>query len=140
VIFLKQGIGDQVGPSLLVIDRLYPADEESHEYEILWHLNTGMPAVRGKALCSEDGAAANLAIVPADLLDLTLSIVSGQEEPEWQGWRSIKNHQQGEYEPIPTAIYRWQAAGAVRLATLLVPLQQGKLHPVAVEQAASIQG
>ena len=140
VIFLKQRIGDQVGPSFLVFDRLYPQDEASHEYEILWHLDTGMPAVRGTALFSQDDGAANVAIIPADVTDLELSIVSGQEEPEWQGWRSIKNHQQGEYEPIPTAIYRWQVTTAARLVTLIVPLRPGESSPVARVEASADPG
>jgi hypothetical protein len=137
VIFLKQGIADQIGPCFVVVDRLTPADGDPHEIEILWHLNTGMPAVDGVRVTSADDAVANVAIVPAADAELAVEVVRGQEEPEWQGWRSFGHHQQGEFEPIPTVIYRGAAAEPTRIITLIVPLEPGKVNIVAAVHAAT---
>ncbi|HEY64977.1 MAG TPA: hypothetical protein G4O02_10450 [Caldilineae bacterium] len=129
VIFLKQR-SDELGPCVLVIDRLEPADGEPHRYQALWHLNTEAAEVRGLSVRSADPDQANLAIIPTPLPGLSVQVVSGQEEPEWQGWKAIKNHQQGEYAPTPTAVYEWEATGPVRLVTLLYPTRPGEACPV----------
>jgi hypothetical protein len=64
-------------------------------------------------------------------------VVSGQEAPEWQGWVAIKNHQQGEYAPTPTAIYEWTVAGPARLVTLLYPTRPGETCPLAAVNAST---
>lgn len=123
VIFLKQGIGDTLGPCFLVVDRIVPQDGAAHEVEILWHLDTGAPDVLGTVVRSRDANQPNIAVAPAGVPNLDVQIVSGQEAPVWQGWRSIKHHQQGEYEPIPTAVYHWRISKPARLVTLLYPLR-----------------
>lgn len=135
VIFLKAGI-DGVSPCFVVVDRLTPQDGDAHEIEILWHLNTGMPAVDGVAVVSEDDAVANVAVIPAGEADLTVEVVHGGEEPEWQGWRSFGHHQQGEFEPIPTVLYWGRIDGPMRIVTLITPLEAGKARTVAAIHAA----
>ena len=135
VIFLKEGIGDQVGPCFVVIDRLAAQDDKPHEVEILWHLNTGSPRVDGLIAVSEDDGVANVAIAPADAATLAVEVVTGQKEPVWQGWRSFGHHQQGEFEPIPTVIYRATVDDPTRIVTLIVPLEPGKALPLAVVRA-----
>ncbi|MGH2535352.1 MAG: alginate lyase family protein [Thermomicrobiales bacterium] len=129
VIFLKRGY-EALGPYVLVIDRLLPNDEERHEYEALWHLGTETAETDGLTARSRDSGEPNLTILPAAMPGLEVEIVRGQESPEWQGWKSIKDHQQGQYVEIPTAIYRWAAAGPVRLVTLLYPTRAGEACPV----------
>ncbi|MEZ4636724.1 MAG: alginate lyase family protein [Caldilineaceae bacterium] len=137
VIFLKEGVEDQIGPCFVVVDRLDPQDGDPHEIEILWHLNTGMPTLDGVRVASEDDAVANVAIVAAAEAELAAEVVHGQEEPEWQGWRSFGHHQQGEFEPIPTIIYRGAAAEPTRIVTLITPLEPGKVSTVAAVHAAT---
>lgn len=127
VIFVKM---DDLGPYLLVIDRLEPQDEALHTYQVLWHLNTDSAEIDKLAVHSRDPGLPNLSIVPTTLSDLAVTVVRGQETPEWQGWKSIKHHQQGEYVPIPTAVYTWQARGPARLVTLLHPSPPDALCPV----------
>ncbi|MCC9075634.1 heparinase II/III family protein [Litorilinea aerophila] len=134
VIFLKRPQG-ALGPCLLVIDRLLPEDDGVHSYQALWHFDTEEAAVislpeGGVAIASQDPETANLTIVPARLAGLTARVVAGQEEPEWQGWKAILNHQQGQYAPAPTALVEWQAQGPVRLVTLLYPTRAGEECPV----------
>lgn len=126
LLFLKQGVDDALGPCFLVVDRLLSRDQAAHEYEVLWHFNTDSATVAGSGVASHDADQPNLAIVATDRPGLALEVVSGQEEPEWQGWKAIKNHQQGEYQAIPTAVYRWRVAGPARLVTLLHPLPAGQ--------------
>jgi len=136
VLFLKTGIADTLGPCFLVVDRLLPDDDDSHEIQVLWHLNTGMPAVErdsasgGVAAYSTDAGLANLLVAPAAVSDLQVEVVSGQTEPEWQGW-----HAAGKAEPIPTVVCRWSLSGAGRLVTLLWPLRPGA-EPSAVHVEA----
>jgi hypothetical protein len=82
------------------------------------------------AVQSADPAQPNLAILPAWQTGLTVAVVAGQETPEWQGWKAIKNHQQGEYAPAPTALVEWQARRQVRLVTVLYPTPAGETCPI----------
>src|SRR5690606_19219754 len=116
----------------LVIDTLLPADDQPHEYQILWHLNTDSAAISPDnplAVASVDNAQPNLAIITSALPGLAVQVVSAQETPEWQGWKSYANVQ-GSYLPAPTAVYHWSASGAQQLVTLLYPLPAGAVCPV----------
>jgi hypothetical protein len=135
VIVLKQEAGAATGPLLLVADRLLPLDGAEHGYQALWHLAGERASTVGLAAASQDQEAANLTILAAAIPGLELSLVAGQETPEWQGWKSIKDHQQGEYTPAPTAVYAWHAAGPSRLVTLLYPTRPGERCPVVALEA-----
>ena len=131
VIFLKQPPAP-LTPCTLVIDTLLPADDQPHDYETLWHLNTDSAAISPDnplAVASMDDDQPNLAIVTSALPGLAVQVVSGQETPEWQGWKSYANVQ-GSYLPAPTAVYHWSASGAQQLVTLLYPLPAGAACPV----------
>lgn len=122
VTFYKQGTAG-FGPCFRVEDTFTPADDAEHSYEILWHLRTGAPLVEGLSVRSVDGGVANVALIPdGPPAGLVVEIVTGQEEPEWQGWHAVKDHQQGEFEPCPTVIYRLRGAGEVTVALWVVPM------------------
>ena len=123
-------------PCVLVIDRLTPTDAAAHTYQVLWHLNADAVATDGLTVRSADAGQPNLAIIPAPAAGLTVRVVSGQETPEFQGWKAIKNHQQGEYAATPTALYEWTVAGPARLVTLLYPTRAGAACPVAAVSAS----
>ncbi len=131
VIFLKQQPAP-LAPCWLVIDWLLPADDQPHDYQVLWHLNTDTAALmpnHALAVISQDVKQANLALIPSALPGLTLQIITGQEGPDWQGWKSY-GQVQGNYLPAPTADYRWQASGTQQLITLLYPLPDGEMCPL----------
>lgn len=121
VTFFKQGWGDW-GPCFRVEDLLTPGDDAVHSYEILWHLAVSRVIVDGLTVRSEDPGQPNILLRAEAHPGLTVDVVRGQETPEWQGWRAVKNHQQGEYEPCPTAIYRLQSQGPVEVVTWIAPL------------------
>jgi len=68
---------------------------------------------------------------------MSVRVVSGQEAPEWQGWKGIKNHQQGEYMPTPDRDLRVDRRGPARLVTLLYPARPGETCPVAAVHAST---
>jgi len=60
-----------------------------------------------------------------------VSVVKGQTEPVVQGWLPDSSAGYGGVRPIPTAIYRKQAAGTVRQLYALVPSAGAPAMPVA---------
>ena len=134
VIMVKEAAGG-LGPFLLAIDRLTPEDGAAHTAQILWHLDPFRATIDGVAVHSQADETANLSIVPAGTDGLSVELVAGQETPEWQGWVAIKNHQQGQYAPTPTARYELAFAAPVRLVTLLYPTRPGETCPVQAVEA-----
>ncbi|MBN1874394.1 MAG: alginate lyase family protein [Anaerolineae bacterium] len=129
IIFLKQGPA-LLDPCFLVIDRLTPTDQAPHHYQAIWHLNAHAVEKNSARVHSFDCDRPNLTVITPHLPGLSLTLVSGQKTPEWQGWKAIKNHQQGEYTPTPTALFAWETQGPVRLVTLLYPTRPGQTCPV----------
>jgi hypothetical protein len=136
VIFLKQGLAG-LGPCLLVVDRLAAASPGEHRLQVMWHLDAGQVEIQEGTVRSADAGLPNLTICPASEAGLQVQVVSGQEEPEFQGWKAVKNHQQGEYEPTPTALYEGVIHGPTRLVTLLYPTPAGQDCPVSAVSAAA---
>lgn len=136
VIFLKRGVAG-LGPCLLVIDRLLPTDDAPHDYQALWHLEADEAAVEGLTVRSLQPGAANLVALAAPVPGLVATLVVGQTEPEWQGWRSPFHDAQGTELPAPTGVYEWRASGPSRLVTLLYPTRPGEDCPVRAVAAES---
>jgi hypothetical protein len=135
VISLKTGL-DGLGPCVLVVDRLTPHDGAAHNYTAFWHFAGDQVETDGLTARSVDADQPNLTILAAGPDNLRLTLVSGQETPEWQGWRSTRHHQQGEYAPAPAAIYAWTAPAPSRVVTLLYPTRTGETCPVRALTAA----
>ena len=136
VIFLKQGCGG-LGPCWLVVDRLIPAGAGEHSLQAIWHFDTHTLAAGPQGAASSDPGQANLTILAARQAGWAVRVVRGQEEPEFQGWKAVKDHQQGQYEPIPTALFERRIAGPARLVTLLYPTPPGAACPVKDVSAAA---
>ncbi len=135
VILVKES-AEKPGGFFLVIDRLQTIDSRTHTYQVLWHLNTDQAELNGLKGTTLNDQLPNLTIIPSQFAGMQASIIKGQESPEWQGWKAIKNHQQGEYAPIPTLVYEFAAKGSVRLATLLYPTRAGETCPVVSVQSS----
>ena len=110
VYFFKQIKG--LEPFAVVVDRLI-ADKE-HSYDFLWHIDTKHAASDGLKV-EADGLDI---IVPEDT-NAELNIVCGQTEPSVQGF-TCNSAVQGDYRPVPTAIYTVKGA-SLRLVTVLYP-------------------
>jgi hypothetical protein len=136
VVFVKGGLGG-LGPCLLVYDRLMPDDEGLHRYQVLWHLDAERVRVEGLSVWGDDPDCANLCLLAAARKGMKAAVVSGQESPEWQGWKTIKEHQQGQYAPAPAVVYNLAASGPLRLVTCLYPTRPGVKCPVRAVEAGS---
>jgi hypothetical protein len=102
----------------------------------LWHFNTDTVTIQAGLICSNDIGQPNLAVIPAQAANLLPGVVCGQAEPEWQGWKSIKNSQQGEFTPTPTVLCEGVITGPTRLVTLLYPTPANQTCPVSGVAAA----
>lgn len=136
VTLYKAGLDTELSPFLLVVDRLVPPDEETHSYEALWHFDPEHVTSAGSMVRSDDADLANLTIVAGGPADLTTHVVSGQEEPLWQGWKTTGDGMQGEYTPAPTAVYSWRGSGPTRLVTVVYPRPAGAECPIETVEAA----
>jgi hypothetical protein len=133
ILFLKQP-PPPLGPCALVIDHLTPHDGQSHDYELLWHMDRESAQVAADnplKVSSSDACQPNLTLIAAADPQLALTIVQGQAEPEWQGWKSLGSGKQQNYVPVSTPTYRWSSADARQVVTLLYPTPAGADCPVA---------
>lgn len=128
VLTLKQARG-ALGPCVVVIDTFDVSDGAAHTYEWLWHFDSEHAVCQHLTARTFEPGQANLTVLPTPLDGLVLGIVCGQEEP-WQGWKAIKDHQQGEYEPVAAALYEASVTGSFRQATLLYPTRPHETCPV----------
>lgn len=135
LIFVRQP-PKPLSPFWITIDRLVPVDSKNHRGQWLWHFNSTSVVVDGVKAASADPAQPNLTIVPTFHPGMTTKIILGQETPEWQGWKAIKNHQQGEYTPIATAAIELDFGSPLRLVTVLYPTPAGMSCPVVSVQAS----
>lgn len=108
-----------VKPDLFVIaDELDPADDQTHTYETLFHLDAEGAKAEGLQVTTlGDGPVLTLTAFGPD----GVMIVKGQKEPVVQGWLPDSSSGYGGIRPIPTAIYRKQAQGKTVLLYALYP-------------------
>lgn len=128
VIFLKQG-APGLDPFFLVVDKFDVDGAGRHDYQWLWHFDGEQAETDGLIARSTEPGQANLTILPAAAPGLHLSLACGQEQP-WQGWKAVKDHQQGEYVPAAAAVYEASVEGPFQQVTLLYPTRPGQACPV----------
>jgi hypothetical protein len=94
-----------------VSDTMTPRDHAVHQYEALFHLDSGSATVNEatKAVRTNNPDAANVAIVAWAEGGVSVRIVQGKKEEPVQGWAGSP------WRPVPTAIYRKSASGTVQL-------------------------
>ena len=118
----------------VAIDTMRPADDARHEYEAMFHLDaldaTVAPADSSVTVQHDGGA---FRIIPFSPEEFGVQVIQGQEEPTVQGWLPTGRH--NELRPIPTAVFRWQAAGPSVMAYALVPRAKNQEWPVRLAQA-----
>jgi len=111
VMFIKRPERD-LKPFFVVIDRMYA--EEEHFYEVLWHLQAEQVTMTDQK-------------VQADCMQIfwngtRATLISGQKEPEWQGWTKGKTFVQGDIVPQP--VLRYDVKGSnERIVTVFYPHQ-----------------
>ena len=130
IIFLKKP-SFTAKPFFIVIDRLHA--DRINKYESLWHFDVDSLLLEGL-----NASAAEITILQSGAKDMSAEIVSGQEEPEWQGWKTITSRQ-GDFQPIPTLRYNWDAASSF-MATIFFPSSIDLCPIVSVEASESLEG
>jgi len=116
-----------------VIDRVEPGGGNAHNYEALWHLDTDSAAIAADnplRVSSINTDQSNITLIAADHPALSLEVITAQQEPEWQGWKSPAHGRQGSELPSPTPTYRWTSTDPQRIVTLLYPTPAGVTCPV----------
>ena len=107
----------------LVIDRITPSDEGSHDYRMKYQLShpleTQTEGLRATGTCDRAGI-----VVEPLAPGLSLEIIKGQKEPYYEGWDPA-----GGFTPAPALIYRWRAGGPTGTETLLYPYTPGSGKP-----------
>lgn len=125
VLFMKKPEAN-LEPYYIVIDRLY--SEDRNEYEFLWHVDAEKVSVSGIHVKADFlHILNNLTDVKTD----GVSIVNGQQIPEWQGWKKGASGIQGDDLHLPTVRYT-TIAETTRVVTLLYP---GEECPIAAVDA-----
>lgn len=136
VLFVKRGpaAGSAIGDFWVVADTFTPQDDAAHTYETVFHLDAPDATVDAQTksvhTTYEDGA--NLGIYPMPVDGLDVRIVSGQEEPEVQGWLPAGGINRLDMRPIPTPIYSVNASGIVSLLYVFYPVPEGAPPAVTV--------
>lgn len=123
----------------VICDRMTPEDDAEHTFEALFHLDAEDAEVD-----AETGAVtvavgeAGFRIVPVGSVVTEVEIISGQTEPEIQGWLPTGRH--NELRPVPTAVFRWTSAGPSAMAFLLLPREAGEDWPIASARPIDAEG
>ena len=111
-------------PYFLVFDRY--SSEEAHNYTALWHVDT-----EELHLSDRTAVCPRLAIMISDeLTDIT--VVKGQEKPQFQGW-TARTSNQGDYYAIPT-LQATVSGREAQCLTLLLPLGDDGLRVTSLQQ------
>ncbi|UCH36504.1 MAG: alginate lyase family protein [Armatimonadota bacterium] len=113
----------------LIVDELQSRDEKPHRYDAIFHVDTDELQVGDAPLLTltRNQEGPNLALWAVGSRDVSLDVVSGQEQPEVQGWIPSGGY---DVRPIPTPILGTEGDGAVWAAYLLYPLAAGQELPV----------
>ncbi len=111
----------------IITDFLDPADNKSHTYESLFHLDADAVKLVCASAYTVNKDSSNLAIVVSEDDNVNLRVVSAQEKPTVQGW-TIKSGY--EMRPLPTAVYSKEQAGPTCFQYVIYPSAKGEQCPV----------
>ena len=123
VLFLKDIEG--LSPFFAVIDRLTPADEAPHTFEIMWHLEECALSIDGQTFTGDFGKGVGL-FAAMSAADAAITDRKGQKKPFLQGWKPLWISGPHEDQPIPTPIVEGRLEKARRIVTVLYPYRDGQ--------------
>lgn len=134
LIFLKNEAG--LPPVFVVVDRFKANDEDSHDYELIWHMHDNPTTLLKNSVTNvyPDGVGVTVASS-----DGNISIARGVKSPVFQGW--MPNYSGGDVEhyPTPTALNKGRFAGTRRIVTVLAPFENGESPIVSVEASSDFE-
>ena len=124
VLFLKDVVG--CSPFFVVVDRLTPpADEKTHKYEILWHLDSCALAITNATFTGDFGKGVGL-FAATSATNAVLTDKKGQTKPELQGWMPLWISAPHEDKPIPTVAVEGTFDTPLRIVTVFYPYRENK--------------
>ncbi len=100
-------------PRWSITDTLVPEDETEHSYEVLFHFDADTLCYHPKQnsiIAERNGK--RMIIKPSCGFQGSVRIITGQMEPEVQGWGRVDS---GEVIARPVVIYSWKATGTSQL-------------------------
>ena len=123
----------------ILIDTVVPPDDREHVYETTFHLDASDAKIdaKTKRVTTTGVDRPTLAIVPLPAEGLDVRIVKDQTEPGLLGW--IANDTM-ELQPVPTALFKRQAKGAVHTLYVLAPAPPKADSPVVRVEPADVAG
>lgn len=145
--FYNEGFGDDNNVSVehnrtirleknkfwILTDTFIPSDTLPHTYETWFHFNTSLYEIdETKGIVySNAQSIANIAIVNIGA-NQSCTVVTGQKEPEIQGWVSISNNGGNNYEcaPVATPVFSTSGTGKIENTYLFIPYKTGEEMPV----------
>ena len=126
ILFIKPNKQKEVS-YWIVIDVMTPSDEKQHVYDTWFHFNTGNAKIipEWNAAVSTDPKSANMLIAPLSSQKPALEIVTGQEQPEVQGWVPAEGY---DMRPVATPIFTQTATGQITQAYIFLPIEREQEH------------
>lgn len=112
----------------ILFDIFTPKDGTSHQYDSYFHFNTDRYLMDGNCVMSDDEGA-NIAIIPLRK-DAKVWVISGQTDPELQGWLPLWTEDGYVYNPVATPAFSYNEAGQSVSAYILYPLKPGEKNPM----------
>ncbi|MBQ0086505.1 MAG: alginate lyase family protein [Bacteroidales bacterium] len=112
----------------ILFDIFTPKDGTSHQYDSYFHFNTDRYLMDGNCVMSDDEGA-NIAIIPLRK-DAKVWVISGQTDPELQGWLPLWTEDGYVYNPVATPTFSYNESGQSVSAYILYPMKAGGKNPV----------
>jgi len=106
----------------VIIDRV-DGDDNTHHYRMKYQLHHELMAVAdGTQVIGIKDGQPRIVVAPVRR-DIELSIIEGQREPYYEGWRL---HAPDRAELAPALIYEWEEQSPARVETVIWPVEPGK--------------
>jgi hypothetical protein len=104
------------GEFWVVVDRIIT--DRPRTVDALWHWHPDNNVVQDRLVVKTNNAHGNLAVIPIGKEKFELELVSGQEQPEIQGWYSPEYNIFG---PNTASVYRTEISASTNFVWLLLP-------------------
>lgn len=122
VVFFKKGWKD-IGPFFVLIDD-FKAKEGEHLFEVSFQLTADPLTLTGGQITVSFGNGASMLLTSS----VRPRLFTGQYEPAYMGWRSIRTPGDHEHQPAAVVSYAKTGHGAT-FATVVLPVRQGETCP-----------
>jgi hypothetical protein len=115
-----------------------PSDDREHRYESMFHLDAEAASVdeETRSVTTENHDTSNLAIIPPRGDNVSVEIISGQEDPIVQGWIPAGGYK---VRPIPTPIFTRTGKGATWFVYVFYPIPRGQSSPITSVEPVKVE-